>query len=124
MSSGMEPLATYAGEVRRSYRERCVRRMGKVYHRMRVESCRAWFGFAEGDDSTMIKSLDGKRWSQETTDGGKLLLVPPPLGWELEESEDEGMDSNGIAVDGDNYDERIKSLTDIVSFMERKRLNF
>lgn len=124
-SSGVEPLATYAAEVRGSYRERCVRRMGVAYDRMRVESCQAWFGYAEGEDGTMIEELEGRGWSQEAGEGEKFLLVPPPPGWEPEEEEEDAMDANENAgAAGDDYNDRIKSLTDIVSFMERKKLNY
>lgn len=128
-SSGLEPLATYAGEVRGSYRVRCVRRMGKAYDRMKTESCRAWFGYGDGEDGTMIEELKRRGWSVEETagegGGDAKLLVTPPLDWEPEEVEEDEMDAKEDAEAGrGDYGERIKSLTEIVSFMERKRLNY
>jgi len=128
-SSGLEPLATYASELKATYRERCARRAERSYSRMTVEGCRDWFGYADGkqqDEEDMGRMLSARGWTRDgegTDTMGGPFWIPPPPGWEPDGEEEDDMEMAEEPSSADDFGEQIRSLTKIVSFLERKKLN-
>ena len=135
MQSGMEPLSTYARELRVSYQRHMVRvmEMGRRYSTVTADACRIRLGFMEdGGEERMKQFLYGRGWVEESANGSSkgvdgLMYWITGEEYLYEDMEDKaglaGNDNEGGDSSSNIQEEKIRALTNVVSFMERKRLN-
>ena len=111
IASTMQPLATYAGEIRTKYRSSVLTKtMEGGYAKISKEACRTMLGYAAEQEGEMMSALiQGRGWTES---GGYLIPCQ-----DAEEREDDEVGDNAMSTD------RIKELADMVGFMEKSKLN-
>ena len=116
IASTMQPLATYAGEIRAKYRSNILTKtIEGGYAKISKEACRTMLGYtAEQEGEMMTTLVQGRGWTKSGD-----FLVPCR---DDEEMEDEVGDANVDAAIGTHGD-RIKELANMVGFMEKNKLN-
>lgn len=112
----MEPLLTYAKELRHSYRYTIVRMLEERYDNIESDKCHRRLGFDTHNSDTMNDFLVTRGWNHNTTNSRREFWVPG------REHLNERL-GQGIGFDNCDYEDNIKSLTEIVNFLETKRLN-
>ena len=112
--STMQPLATYAGEIRTKYRSSVLTKtIEGGYAKISKEACRTMLGYTAEQEGEMVPALLQSRGWTETGE----YLIPCQDGEEKEDDEGEDDAANGA------HSNRIKELADMVGFMEKSKLN-
>lgn len=117
IASAMQPLATYAGEIRTKYRSIVLTKtIEGGYVKISKEACKTMLGYTAEQEGEMMSALiQGRGW----TESGEYLI---PCQDEEEKDGDEVGDVEDDAAIGAHSD-RIKELADMVGFMEKSKLN-
>ena len=116
IASTMQPLATYAGEIRTKYRSSVLTKtMEGGYAKISKEACRTMLGYTADQEGEMMSALvQGRGWMESGE-----YLIPCQDGEEKEGDEVADVDNAAVGAHGD----RIKELADMVGFMEKSKLN-
>ena len=120
--SGLEPLATFAAEVRLSYRERCIWEMEGSYDAVGIVNCSERLGYSAGEIERMAEALTERGWTERVGTAGDRYLLPPRFVYTDEEEDYKEEDEEIVDTSG-GFDADIRALADVVGFMERGRLN-
>lgn len=113
IASTMQPLATYAEEIRIKYRNSVLTKtIEGGYVKISKEACRAMLGYTTEQEGEMMSALvQGRCW----TESGEYLIPCQ----DEEEEDDEVGDDSAVGAHSD----RIKELAAMVGFMEKSKLN-